>query len=411
MSQADLEKAIRKGDVRRVTSLLAGQPSLANAPLKGGLLPLLLAARHDRPEVVAALLDAGADLEAVDDDGETALCIAARQGGSPEVVRLLLARGANVDHANCDGARPINLAALNEEDAGVESATLLIEYETNLHSMNGNSTPLLSACLGGRLETVTRLVEAGADVNELTGGRTALHIAICRDNEKIVEYLLANGADCTIRDPVQSPPLDALELAESVKAKRCLRVLRRHLGEAKPSAPASLAWEQFVARLPDGGRAYRLRKAAPPTAVTKLEETIGAFLPEEFRAYLVTNNGQTEGAETLVPPQEEFDAGYRLLGAKEILDQWRMMHKLKAGGDFEDDRASPDKGIQSIWWDEGWVPFADNEGGDYICLDLHPTKQGKRGQIIHFNHESGRRLLLAKSFNAWLAEVAQNLAE
>jgi hypothetical protein len=29
----------------------------------------------------------------------------------------------------------------------------------------------------------------------------------------------------------------------------------------------------------------------------------------------------------------------------------------------------------------------------------------------HFNHESGRRLLLAKSFGAWLAEVAQNLAE
>jgi cell wall assembly regulator SMI1 len=67
--------------------------------------------------------------------------------------------------------------------------------------------------------------------------------------------------------------------------------------------------------------------------------------------------------------------------------------------------------LSPIWWDEGWVPFADNFRGDYICLDLHPTKHGKRGQAIHFNHESGRRLLLAKSFGAWLAEVAQNLAE
>jgi cell wall assembly regulator SMI1 len=68
-------------------------------------------------------------------------------------------------------------------------------------------------------------------------------------------------------------------------------------------------------------------------------------------------------------------------------------------------------GIQSIWWDEGWIPFADNFRCDYICLDLQPTKHGKRGQVIHFNHESGRRLLLAKSFGAWLAEVAQSLAD
>ncbi len=411
MSRANLEKAIREGDARQVASLLAAQPGLANGPLEGGLWPLHLAARHDHPEVVAALLDAGADLEAVDDDGETALCIAASHGGSPEVVRLLLANGASVDHANGDGARPINLAALDEEDAGVESTTLLVKHGANLRSMNGASTPLLSACLGGRLETVTRLVEAGADVNELTGGRTALHIAIGRDNEKIVEYLLANGADCTIQDPVQSPPLDALGLAERLKAKRCLRVLRRHLGlDGGPSVPAQLAWEQFVARLPDRGRAYGLRKPAPPEAVTNLEEAIGGMLPEEFRDYLFTNNGQKEAAEPLVPPWLEFDVAYRLLGAREILGQWKMMHRVKAGGDFDDGRPSPDKGIQSTWWDEGWVPFADNESGDYICLDLHPTKQGKRGQIIHFSHESGRRLLLTQSFNAWLAAVAQSLA-
>lgn len=55
--------------------------------------PLMLAAAHGHLETVRALLDLGADVNAEDMTGWTALHAAARNG-YPDIVRLLLERGA-----------------------------------------------------------------------------------------------------------------------------------------------------------------------------------------------------------------------------------------------------------------------------------------------------------------------------
>jgi ankyrin repeat protein len=64
------------------------------------------AATGTKPEVVPLLVRAGCPLEAVrDDDGETALMIAA--GGDASVTRALLAAGANVHARDKEGATPL----------------------------------------------------------------------------------------------------------------------------------------------------------------------------------------------------------------------------------------------------------------------------------------------------------------
>ena len=56
--------------------------------------PLMLAARNGRHEALHVLLDAGAEIDAVDEDGWPAL-LHAVGGNRPEVCRLLLNRGAS----------------------------------------------------------------------------------------------------------------------------------------------------------------------------------------------------------------------------------------------------------------------------------------------------------------------------
>jgi len=56
------------------------------------------------------LLDAGADVGAMDDDGQTALAMASTEGKA-NAARLLLQRGADVEAKDCHGKTPLIKAA------------------------------------------------------------------------------------------------------------------------------------------------------------------------------------------------------------------------------------------------------------------------------------------------------------
>lgn len=62
--------------------------------------------------------------------------------------------------------------------------------------------PLYYAASYGLTETVRRLVEAGADLNERAGrfGGTALHAAVWRDRPEVLRILINAGADLNIQD-------------------------------------------------------------------------------------------------------------------------------------------------------------------------------------------------------------------
>ncbi len=93
--RSPLAGSILAGDRDGVRRILAatttGVPGRDDAT---GITPLTLAAMGGDGEIVATLLDAGADLEATDRDGSTALYAAAFMGQA-DIVRLLLDRGAD----------------------------------------------------------------------------------------------------------------------------------------------------------------------------------------------------------------------------------------------------------------------------------------------------------------------------
>jgi ankyrin repeat protein len=95
--QERLHRAAEDGDISEVQRLLASGFSLDSYD-DISFTPLHYAARAEHYKVAVALLEAGANVNAHDQDraGETAVGVAAL-GNYPEMVELLLQRGANPD--------------------------------------------------------------------------------------------------------------------------------------------------------------------------------------------------------------------------------------------------------------------------------------------------------------------------
>jgi ankyrin repeat protein len=186
------------------------------AEAKGGMTPLLYAARDGRLAAARRLIDAGADLELPDANGIRPLLMAALNN-KMDVARLLLSKGANVNADDFWGRTPLwaaveyrNLDMNNVEveapkDNGVDRGPILvfikelIDAGANvnartrelppprrwLYSLNDVSwvdftgqTPFLRAALSGDTATMKLLVQRGADPNLPTlAGTTPLMAA------------------------------------------------------------------------------------------------------------------------------------------------------------------------------------------------------------------------------------------
>jgi len=111
---ADWVPAVRSGDMKAFKEHLAAGMDVNLADPATGMPPLMYACLFGETELAALLLDEGAEVNARNRDGNTALHSAAFLGRVPSV-ELLLERGANPEVRGNDRSRPIESAQASWE--------------------------------------------------------------------------------------------------------------------------------------------------------------------------------------------------------------------------------------------------------------------------------------------------------
>jgi hypothetical protein len=178
--------AVRDDDVEKARSLLHAKPALARTIMEDGLSAVLYSKYRGREKMVAALLTLGLRLpmpesaalgetarvrrileysrdyaNSMSRDGFTALQLAS-YFGHPEVAGLLLEAGADIHAVSQNGMR---LHALHSAVAGrnVECVKLLIAAGADVNArQEGGFTPLMAAQQNGDEEIEALLRDAGA---------------------------------------------------------------------------------------------------------------------------------------------------------------------------------------------------------------------------------------------------------
>jgi uncharacterized protein len=245
----ELHQAARVCDADRMRQLLSRHPPV-NETDENGLTPLRIAVDSRKRACVWLLLEAGADREARDRMGQTALDAAdkiadlqdrmaidymlrnfgqkmPREQMEPvpwsleysvmhrqtNVTEMLLALGADPNATGTGGTTPLADAALKADLDGVR---VLLAHGARVNAISQAGTePIHDAALGDSAEVIRELATHGADINARTrdDAQTPLHIAAAMGKMKAVEALVALGADVTAKDSQGRTPVDAAERA------------------------------------------------------------------------------------------------------------------------------------------------------------------------------------------------------
>ena len=302
-------KAVDEQDTALVTAILSREPDLARAAVAMDhshtqtVLHRAIPGDGDRLteahlEIVRALLDAGAEVNALGEGANNGRCTPitmAAWGGHAPMIELLISRGADPNGAAeqaARGHRPIDTAARHGHAAAVEAlieagaayslAHLLMvgararvepilqaDPGAAARTLDGGSPPLhlaLTSRQGAAL--LDLLLEHGAEVAAPDAvGRTALHVAIENQNPEAVRLLVERGA-----------PIDLFAAAGMGDAERVASLLDEDPSRAQAAQPDGMT-ALFYAAWAGDVRSVRLLLDAGAAASPRVERLWACLTP------------------------------------------------------------------------------------------------------------------------------------
>ena len=131
-------------------------------------------------EVLQAIINHGVDVNATSKENITAVMLACKEGNN-DVINVLLNAGADPNITDGDGNTCLHYAALNDSSTDVLQAIISHGVDVNATNTN-NVTALMLACHKGNRDAINVLLNAGADSNIADAdGSTWLYYAARND--------------------------------------------------------------------------------------------------------------------------------------------------------------------------------------------------------------------------------------
>jgi len=300
---AKLLKLCETDDMDQLGQIL-DQGANVNAVDQDGYSALILSACFGNFKAMQLLLSYGANIDYVSNDGCTALVVAV-QGGNAQIVRTLLRHKAKVDVPG--GSAPQFFAA---QEGYNEILRLLAKAGADLDVIFSDVTPMFIAAQENHPKAILTLIKLGADCNKRTNkfGATPIIVAVHRGLDEILQILIQQGADINIQTIDGTTPLiEAVEVGNvngvvALLRAGCNHTLARHNGTTAAQLAVQLSDFDILKALAENGVDFSVLK-------TEIPKRIRAIVMPKAKA---------------VPTQREIDSG-----CKQTLQQVRRVQLWK----------------------------------------------------------------------------------
>ncbi|XP_071476528.1 uncharacterized protein [Diadema antillarum] len=191
--------------------------------------PLHLACIMQNSDIIRLLVEAGANPNEADRNGQTAAHHACKNGSAGCLGAILRYSqvDVNLNIRNYEGYTPLHLAAMIGNPTLV---TMLLEKGADLNSKDSKNgwTPLFHAVTNQDTKLVHKMLSSGAEVNvQSYSGNTVLHVATGRGYTDIVKILVHYGADMSLKNTQWDTPA-------TITTDKTMSTLLRGLGAGSP---------------------------------------------------------------------------------------------------------------------------------------------------------------------------------
>ena len=220
LSAPAVVRAAQSSSYKQILKLLEQRVNIEGRHSQSGRTALAVAAHCGNEEIVALLLQQGAQTNVLDSSNMMPLHLAASRGHY-DVVRLLLDDHVNIDAVGPNGKTALRLAADNGYHVAVE---LLLQERAKVNARgHDHSTALHAAARVGDDVIVKLLIAHGADCEAKDGELMApIHYAAENDHDHVIEILLNHRADIEAQGKRGMSPLSMACLAGSKQVAKML---------------------------------------------------------------------------------------------------------------------------------------------------------------------------------------------
>ncbi len=225
----DLKNAIKKNDVKKITSLLE-KGAIPDADTVNQAL------KDENYELFKLLVSTNLNVNSLDSE-KVSIFTNACIYGNKEIIEMLLSKEPGIDNKGAFGNTPI-YAAVKKDN--VEAVEILIREGASVNNYNNAwYSPLMIAASNNSKNVTQVLIDNGAKLDygfrEFTTAYSPVLVACAKNSKEVLEILIANGADL---NDVSKDGVTPLMFAAATNSVDVMEILLRENPELDLDASA-----------------------------------------------------------------------------------------------------------------------------------------------------------------------------